>query len=221
MKHPRIANERDNPTSDPRRKLFRYIYPLWTSLAISRRLKERRVRLIDEFLDGALSRAGTVMEVGCSYGGDFLRFLAGRDIKLYGMDINRYDIAQDNVTFVHGDAEHIYFPDGHFDVLVSIGVLEHIEPIEKLCRVIKEMRRVSKAYCMIVPSMGTILEPHTMRFLWQIRDRNKKYAIGCLNFYSDEAWTNFEGFREAHTRRFWSIPGLYLFTPSPPTRDPR
>lgn len=131
------------------------------------------------------------------------------------MDVDKYDIQQANVRFIHGDAERIDFPDRYFDVLVSIGVLEHIEPIEKLCRVITEMRRVSKSYCVMVPSMGTILEPHTMRLRWQLRDRNKKPTIGNLNYYSDEVWTKFEGFRGAQTRRFWSIPclsqGLAIF----------
>jgi ubiquinone/menaquinone biosynthesis C-methylase UbiE len=106
------------------------------------------------------------------------------------------------------DAEDTLFKDKYFDLTVSIGVLEHIEPIEKLCKVITEIDRISKEYVVIVPNIITFLEPHTLRFFWQLRAIHSKKKYDALNFYSDETLLKFKGFSGAKITRFDYIPGL-------------
>jgi SAM-dependent methyltransferase len=149
-----------------------------------------------------------VLEVGCANGQDFVRFLADSPARIVGVDVEPYEIDQANFTFVRADAEHLEFPDGHFDVAVSIGVFEHIQPIEKLCRAAAEIRRVSRAFCVIVPSVGTLLEPHAAELFWHLRDHNKKTKRANLNYFSDEAWLKFGAFEGAEVRRFWYLPML-------------
>ena len=80
--------------------------------------------------------------------------------------------------------------------------------MEKLARAIAEIARVSKTYCVIVPSIGTFLEPHAAEMFWHLRDHNKKTKRENLNYFSDEAWMKFEGFHEASVHSFWYLPAL-------------
>ena len=44
--------------------------------------------------------------------------------------------------------------------MISIGLLEHIEPTEKMSRVLLEARRVGRAYVHVMPCVSTFFEPH-------------------------------------------------------------
>jgi ubiquinone/menaquinone biosynthesis C-methylase UbiE len=148
-----------------------------------------------------------ILEVGCGLGRDFTQFIPeSSPLEYYGIDINT-DVssfpASRNITRMKADARYIPFPDKFFDIVVSVGMLEHIEPIEDLCKIISEIQRVGKNYCVVVPAVSTLLEPHTATFLWQLR-KNKSSAR--LNFYSDSAWCSFSGFHGCQIRRFYFIP---------------
>lgn len=191
-----------------RERIFRYMYPFWSG-RVSTKLRSRRVNKIDQYLGGKLFDAKRVLEVGCANGQDFVSLFRNReDVEIYGIDPVDYQIEQKNFTFIHGSAESIDYPDKYFDVTISIGVLEHICPIEKLCKVVAEINRVSKVYCVIVPSIGTLLEPHAAEIFWQIRDHNKKSKKVHLNYFSDESWLEFEGFKAASVKSFWYMPPL-------------
>jgi ubiquinone/menaquinone biosynthesis C-methylase UbiE len=106
------------------------------------------------------------------------------------------------------DAEHLDFEDKYFDIVVSFGLFEHIQPIEKLCKAISEVERVAKSYVICVPSIATVFEPHVMSFYWQLRSPKKKAPHNALNYCSDDAWLQFNGFSGAKITRFWYIPLL-------------
>ena len=63
--------------------------------------------------------------------------------------------------FKVGTNTSLSFEDNYFDCTVSIGVIEHITPIDKLNGMINEINRVSRNYIIIVPSISTFIEPHT------------------------------------------------------------
>ncbi len=189
----------------------------WVSSSfLLKKLRHKRARKI-ETLSGLDIFTPThehpfkILEVGCGTGRDFIRFFKNIDyVELYGKDLVNHNIKQDNFQFIQGDIEELEFPDKYFDLTVSIGVLEHIYPIEKLSRIIKEIDRVSKSYVMIVPSIDTILETHTRSFFWQLRDHNKKRPYSGLPssgliFFSDEAWLQFEGFHGAKVLRNYLV----------------
>jgi SAM-dependent methyltransferase len=182
------------------------VYEAWLSLGLTRYLKRRRVKFMDQLLQGALSQAKTVIEVGCGSGRDYVKLTEGALPQIYGLDIFDAGLRQPNFTFVQGDLEAIPFPDRFFDVALSFGVLEHVEPMEKLSRGIKEITRVSKSYCIAVPCMATRLEPHHWEYRWQLKPPNSRQVN--LNYLSDQAWRCFEGFDGANTARFDYIPGL-------------
>lgn len=186
-------------------------YSTWLSFGLSRRLKHRRVKIIQEcagFNLNQLKNDGTkclICEIGCGSGKDFIRFLSESPNKIWGVDPIDCSIEQKNFSYIQADAITLPFGDRFFDVVVSIGVLEHVEPIEHLCAVISEIVRVSKNYVIIVPSINTILEPHTQIFRWQLKSVKK---LDALNYFSDMSWLKFAGFSGAKTRRFDYFPGL-------------
>lgn len=89
------------------------------------------------------------LEVGCGTAFDSL-YLAKRGYQATCLDINEniLKVAQENFKkegvegkFVQGDAEKLPFPDNHFDIIMSFGLLEHFENPQKA---ISEMVRVLK-----------------------------------------------------------------------------
>ena len=132
---------------------------------INKRFRKMRYSFIHNLTKDVLDADGnykTVLEVGCHTGRDFLKYLTDRsDVKLHGLDIKDYGFRAQNFEMIIGDAENIDFPDKYFDLAVSFGVFEHIQPMEKLSTAIKEIDRVSKNYVVMVPAINSLLEPHT------------------------------------------------------------
>ena len=175
---------------------------------------KRRFEIINSYLNDFVhtSKPLKILEVGCGLGRDFTQFLPQTPlIQYYGIDLNtdRFlpSFSEGNHAIMKADARYLPFPDKSFDIVVSVGVLEHIEPIEDLCKIISEIRRVGKKYCVVVPSITTLLEPHTAVFLWQLRSKKQTGSAG-LNFFSDTAWCSFEGFKGCKVDRFYFIPPL-------------
>lgn len=141
-----------------------------------------------------------ILDIGCSNGKDAIQFLDDNNkFELYGVDILENQIEQDNFSFIKCNAEKIPFEDDYFDIVISIGALEYIEPMEKLSRVIKEINRAGKSYVIAIPSVSTIVEPHTMGLFWPLRlhkdmlHKDTKAKLK-LNFFSEHTWSKFEGF---------------------------
>jgi ubiquinone/menaquinone biosynthesis C-methylase UbiE len=180
-----------------------------------RYLKRRRFDFADSILGGKLTKTDAptrVLEIGVDYGVDFMSMAVENPmLELYGMDLGPRR-SKLNYEHIQGDAEKLDFPDGFFDVIVSFGVLEHIQPIEKLCSAISEINRASKSFCNMVPAVSTIFESHMASLFWQLRDRNKKppHSQGSLNYFSDEAWLQFQGFLDARTERFSYLPFSFV-----------
>ena len=85
----------------------------------------------------------------------FYTVLGDTTFDIWAVDINFYEFEQKNVRFQIADAANLPFADQSFDLVVSIGLLEHIEPMEKLCSVIQEFERVGKHQASVVPSIST------------------------------------------------------------------
>ena len=184
------------------------------SIGIQRYLSRRRLNLIDRLLDGQLlepnQQPKKILDIGCNIGKDLVTFLKDReDLEIVGLDLRDFGLREENFKMIIGNGSRLPFPDSYFDITTSIGVLEHIKPIESLARVIQEIDRVSKSYVVIIPSISTIMEPHINRIFWQLKDRNKKPVYpGTLIYLSDESWFSFKGFEGAKGYRFWHLPPI-------------
>jgi SAM-dependent methyltransferase len=87
-----------------------------------------------------------VLDVGC---GPFANLLAFCDAERHGLDplVDRYRAAgypleewtREGFTYHQAHAEHMPFPDGHFDVVLSVNAIDHVDA---LGAVATEIRRV-------------------------------------------------------------------------------
>jgi ubiquinone/menaquinone biosynthesis C-methylase UbiE len=184
---------------------------IWWKLPINRYFKKRRIKYISNILGGIDNKDLKILDVGCGNGRDFITYFKdNKDISFTGVDLKDRGLRQKNFKLVKTDAKQLPFKDNEFDIVISIGVLEHIVPIEKLCKVISEIDRVGKRYVVIVPCISTPYEPHAEAFRWQLRGINSKrgYNTQPLIYLSDEGWLSFKGFKDGKINRFWYIPGI-------------
>lgn len=183
--------------------LHRNFYQHYKHSGLAMMPKRRRFDMIDEALGGMLKHgSGRVVDLGCGTGADFAQFVDNPAIEVWGVDLVERDHCAP-MQFIKGDISRIDVPDQHFDAAVSIGVLEHIRPMETLSAAIKEMRRIARHFCVIIPANSTLIEPHTTK--WRYPLGHGGYT-GTLNYMSDETWLRFEGFADAKARRFTYLP---------------
>jgi SAM-dependent methyltransferase len=113
------------------RESFEAIYARWKQGIDAMRL---------DFL--ASCRGKKVLEIGCGIGKD-ARFLTENGIDYQGVDYSfatlqlahrHFDFAGLPKRFVNADATSLPFPDGRFDLIMSIGVLHHVPGTAQACR---------------------------------------------------------------------------------------
>jgi SAM-dependent methyltransferase len=87
-----------------------------------------------------------VLDYGCAEGGFEEKLIACAPRAVYGIDLSEkaIDIARSKnlprTTFVTGDAHHLPWPDGSFDVIVGRAILHHLDldtAIGELLRVLR------------------------------------------------------------------------------------
>lgn len=165
--------------------------------------RRRRYQLVCRLV--GLRPEHRVLDVGCGYGNSFEAF--NEENVIVGVDLYpNQRICKENFRYVMADAESLDdFADKAFDVVVCIGVLEHIQPLEKLRKVAHEIQRVGRAYVVVVPHFFTLIEPHNQLPLWQFYPNRLKSSIRrrlsvgsyqkdpggeipALNYLPKEAW---------------------------------
>ncbi len=129
----------------------------------------------------------SLLDVGCG-DGTFLSLITGAEkkIKLTGIDFSSVglSIAREKVPygyFAQVDANSTYpFPDGAFDVVVALDVLEHTLEPEKM---LKEMRRVSKQFVLLsVPNFNSL--PARLQMLIGRVPENNKSNKGHMYWFN-------------------------------------
>ncbi len=92
-----------------------------------------------------------LLDVGAGPGTLLSYFNDSSATSLFGIDKSRYILKEavknkPEVPFVNADAVHLPFKDKSFDMVMAIEVLEHLHDYR---RALKEMKRVSRSYCLI------------------------------------------------------------------------
>lgn len=188
---------------------FARYYPRYKSGGIARWLKRRRYEFILQTVGLSHSKGQglKILEIGCSTGADFAQF-ATKDFDYLGVDLTDQRSRQ-HFAFEKGDATNLRFENKAFDMAVSIGVFEHIIPLEQLCLAVSEIDRVAKSFCIVVPCITTILEPHNRVFFWALRDAIKPPASG-LTYLSNAAWLSFKRTQDCRIATFRYLPFLKM-----------
>lgn len=98
-------------------------------------------RLYRQKIDGCMALVGTgkrVLDVGYGSGTSFLE-LADRFEEIHGLDLHDYGpeiagvFAREGISVAlkRGSILDAHYPEGYFDVILAMSVLEHLEPQEQ------------------------------------------------------------------------------------------
>ena len=127
---------------------------------------DQRVLGVARLRKNLLSKAtGKILEVACGAGSNLPFFPTGSDITAVDLSPNMLQVARGNAT-KHGlnvnlavmDAEHLEFPDGSFDTVVStLSTCTFPDPVKAL----QEIKRVCRTRW-LNPALGTRSQQYTV-----------------------------------------------------------
>lgn len=130
-------------SSDPFDDAVAARYEGWYATPEGRRADRLEKGLLGRLLT-QFPGAASALEIGCGTG-HFSRWLAEQGIRVVGLDRSAPMLAQaralDGVLLVRGDAHHLPFADGAFDLAVMITTLEFLKRPRQALR---EARRVAR-----------------------------------------------------------------------------
>ena len=191
---------------------------------LRRRRYERLASLV------GLRPTDRIIELGCGRGPRSVAAM-NRTNPIVGVDLlPPADVAvrQSNFTYLQADAADLrQFADGEFDVAISIGLLEHIQPRERLEQVVREHRRVAQRYAAVTTHRFAFIEPHYRLPLFSVwPDALKRLDVGPIrpagtrlrrdgsirpiNWLAGDEWLRLFDDPTARTFRHWYGP-LLLF----------
>lgn len=139
--------------------MYTLTLPPWVQSFLRAR---RRARLRRFLAPLDLPSAPRVVDVGCGSDGRSFSDHVPAAWQIVGVDLGEaHQIRQNhpNFRFVRASACELPFPDQHFDLTVSFGMLEHILG-DDYCRAAREMQRVSRSWVVMVPWRWAPIEPH-------------------------------------------------------------
>lgn len=189
------------PSLDPyQEKLDDLHLPLAKRLEILRQLDQANrqfkiykkfVRLFDDFYRQNFSdlKKISIVEVGASIGGLMIEILGWAkqhqievEVHLFDIDLEVLKVAETEIRqkgfeniqiYLHPATEqHLkVFPEGHFDFLISLHVIHHIQPFSVAVDAIHDMAKVVRKGCLIVDFdrfWGSILFAQIWNFLFSV-----------------------------------------------------
>ena len=106
-----------------------------------------------------------ILDAGCGTGAMLDEFKKWGDVELTGLDISdeaiRYTRTRGHDNLVQGDLSGLPFPDGSFDMVTSLDVIEHVPDDQ---RAIHELARV------LAPGGVLVTTVPAYQFLWSSHD---------------------------------------------------
>jgi len=149
----------------------------------TRRNKLNRYKVIKRLLN--LKESDRILDLGCGKKSKSFSIFNDQN-EIVGLDIlDSCELVKSNFTYLKGDGADLPFKNEEFDVVVSIGVLEHIHPRQKFIKMLKEIERTSKKYAIVVPHKYCFIEPHfNLPFWYFYPDFLKRFLISKFNLGS-------------------------------------
>lgn len=180
-------------------------------------LRRKRYARIVEKLD--LRPEDTILDVGCGRGArSIAAFNETNDIT--GIDIfpsSELELDRPNFRYVEADASDLQqFANKSFDVAISVGMLEHIRPRERLLAVVAEVQRVAHRYCFVVPHKYAFLEPHyylPLFSIWPAWSKTfliKRYRLGTQERQPSGEWQRINWLSKRQWKEIFADPDLVI-----------
>jgi SAM-dependent methyltransferase len=120
--------------------------------------RRRRYEVMTRLVD--LQPEDRILSIGCGAGLSFEVFNGVNPIT--GVDIRPTSElhGRPNFTYVQRTGNRLPFEDGAFDVVICLGVLEHLPDPDLLEATCAEIRRLAPRHVVLVPNYWTVVEPH-------------------------------------------------------------
>jgi SAM-dependent methyltransferase len=212
----------------------------WPSVLERDRLRRERYERVARLV--GLRPGDRILELGCGRGSRSVATY-NRTNEIVGVDLlepAQVDVPAQNFRYVQADATDLRaFPDGSFDVVLSFGLLEHLQPRDRLLAAVREAQRVADRYAFVVPHRYAMIEPHFRLPLFAVWPDRLKAALirrtrlgtqprradgrfQRLNWLSEGGWRKVFGDPAVRVDRHWYGPLLlYAIISRGPDRPPR
>lgn len=181
------------------------------------RLRQARYERIMDLLE--VAPGDRILDLGCGPGPRSLAAF-NRENEIVGVDLLDEDevtVGQPNFSYRRLDATDLHvLPDRSFDVAVSLGMLEHIRPRERLLAAIRETQRVAGRYCFVVPHRYAFLEPHFFLPLfplwpgWLKTFLSKRFRLGTQERRPAGDWQRINWLTRRQWAELFDEPGLAI-----------
>ena len=143
-------------------------------------LRSRRKRF-DFFLTqlDKLKKPVRILDVGGTQQfWDSMNFTDGSAIDVSLLNLSHQETGHPNFRSVVGDATDMKeFQDGHFDLVFSNSVIEHLFTWENQVKMAKEIRRVGKNYFVQTPNYWFPIEPHFVFPMFQYLPKSVRVSL--------------------------------------------
>jgi tellurite methyltransferase len=125
---------------------------------LSKEFGQIDIYLFDQLLRGRIHKPQRILDAGCG-GGRNLVYLMREGFDVYAVDNHpKAGSGLPPERFHREPLEHMSFPDGHFDVVISSAVLHLARDDEQFNAMLREMWRVLKPgglfFCRLASSIG-------------------------------------------------------------------
>lgn len=131
----------------------------------------------------ALQPGARILDIGCAKGflvHDFMKVLPGAEV--FGLDVSHYAIANAMTEvkdrLIQGNATSLPYPDGSFDLVVSINTLHNLR-LPDLEKALHEIERVGKKHKFVVNDSYRNEQEKVNLMYWQLT---------CECFFTPEEW---------------------------------
>ncbi len=157
-----------------------------------RRLLQARRRSRFQFLVGQVRtwEGMRVLDLGCGHSGRSVSDFAPSSWTIVGVDlfpVSKVSHDHPGFTYRRGSATDLsIFADGEFDLVISVGMLEHVTDPEDFARATAAIRRIGRQWALIVPYRYAWLEPHYHVPFFPVLPRQVQRAlIRTFNLHGD------------------------------------